>query len=291
MPRERGFTLIELTIAVAIVAMITAAGVGLTLASRSLAVTTAANEFDQLLDSARTIAHEVGGGRLTFAAEGDGTVATFAAVSADGTLVPTTLPALHSQARFAEQEVLGDPAFALVLHADGRLGGIPNAGSAEVGCPAAAATTSASRPAAARRTVTCRAGPPWRAGRSPTRAGRQRPRRRLPRPTAATRARLGRSPRRPLSPHAGMPSRHDALRQHLRAGRNDDPDARTHPCSDPDTSGNRNPDGDSHPGRNTNSNRDPSRGMRLSAKRDVLSSHPGADPRNVRQRCLAGIHL
>ncbi len=56
--REGGFTLVEIVIAVAIVAATVAAGVGISLGSRSLAVSTAAGEFDQFLDSARTIARE-----------------------------------------------------------------------------------------------------------------------------------------------------------------------------------------------------------------------------------------
>ncbi|MEA2666232.1 MAG: hypothetical protein QOI11_3176, partial [Candidatus Eremiobacteraeota bacterium] len=139
MRRDRGFSLIELTVAVGLIALFAATGAGLTLANRSLAVAAAASELDQLLDSAKTMARELGGGRLTFTADGDGTVATFAVTDPDGTLVPTTLPALHTHAHIAEQDALGDPAFALVLHADGRLGGIPNARSAsatEVGCPA-----------------------------------------------------------------------------------------------------------------------------------------------------------
>ncbi len=139
MPREHGYSLIELMIAVGIIAMVTATGVGLTLASRSLAVASAATEFDQLLDSARTIARGVGGGNLVFAPDGDGTTVSLSAPGIDGTLLPTTLPALHTAAHIAEQEVLGDPAFTLVLHADGRVGGIPNAASAEVGCPASGA--------------------------------------------------------------------------------------------------------------------------------------------------------
>jgi prepilin-type N-terminal cleavage/methylation domain-containing protein len=135
---DRGFSLIELTIAVGLIALLAATGAGLTLANRSLAVTAAGSEFDQLLDSAWTTARELGGGRLTFAPDGstDGTILTFATTNPDGTLAATSLPALHTHAHIAEAGTLGDPQFALVLHADGRLGGIPNTGSAEVGCPA-----------------------------------------------------------------------------------------------------------------------------------------------------------
>lgn len=139
MRRDRGYSLIELTVAVGLIALFAATGAGLTLANRSLAVAAAASEFDQLLDSARTMARQLGGGRISFTADGDGTIGTFSTTDADGTLAPTTLPALHTRAHIAEQDSLGDPAFALVLHADGRLGGIPNAGATtatELGCPA-----------------------------------------------------------------------------------------------------------------------------------------------------------
>lgn len=138
MRRDPGFSLVELTVAVGLIALFAATGAGLSMANRSLVVASAASELDQLLDSAKTMARELGGGRLVFTADGDGTIATFAALNPDGTLAPTALPALRTHAHIAEQDSLGDPAFALVLHADGRLGGIPNASSSatEVGCPA-----------------------------------------------------------------------------------------------------------------------------------------------------------
>ena len=58
---DSGFTLIEIVIAVAIVATVVAAGVAVSLGARSFAVSTAAAEFDHLLDSARTIARETQG--------------------------------------------------------------------------------------------------------------------------------------------------------------------------------------------------------------------------------------
>ena len=88
---ERGFTLIEMVIVVAIVATTVAAGVGLSLASRSFAVSAAATEFDHLLDSARTIAREVQGVTLTFVpdAYGDGTEVRVLAGGPGGTLTPS----------------------------------------------------------------------------------------------------------------------------------------------------------------------------------------------------------
>ncbi len=144
---RRGFTLIELTIAVAIVAMTVAAGVGLSLSSRSLAVTTAATEFDQLLDGARTIARETGGATIVFSPDafGDGTQAQVMTSGTGGTLVATTMPVVRTRAAIAEAQVLGALPFAFVVHASGLLGGKPgfragdSTGTPEVGCPASGA--------------------------------------------------------------------------------------------------------------------------------------------------------
>jgi prepilin-type N-terminal cleavage/methylation domain-containing protein len=144
---ERGFTLIEIVIAVAIVAATVAAGVGVSLASRSFAVAAAATEFDQLLDSARTIAREVQGATLAFVpdAYGDGTEVRLLAGSGSAGLTPTTLPALHTRATIEELEALRTPPFAFVVHVSGALGGRPGfhvgdaTTGAEVGCPASGA--------------------------------------------------------------------------------------------------------------------------------------------------------
>ena len=144
---ERGFTLIEIVIAVGIVATTVAAGVGLTLASRSFAVAAAATEFDHLLDSARTIAREVQGATLAFVpdAYGDGTEVRVLAGGASSTLTPTTLPPLHTRAVIEELESLHQAPFAFVVHVNGALGGRPGfrvsdkSASAEVGCPASGA--------------------------------------------------------------------------------------------------------------------------------------------------------
>ena len=145
--RERGFTLIEIVIAVAVVATTVAAGVGLSLASRSFAVSAAASEFDHLLDSARTIAREVQGATLAFVpdAYGDGTEVRVLAGAGSGALTPTTLPPLHTRATIEELESLRTPPFAFVVHVNGALGGRPGfrvgatTVAAEVGCPASGA--------------------------------------------------------------------------------------------------------------------------------------------------------
>lgn len=145
-PRDRGFTLIELVIAVAVIAMTAAAGIGISLASRSFAVSSAATEFDQFLDSARTMARDLQGATLAFApdAYGDGTEVRLLTSGPSGTLVPTTLPILHARVIIEETESLGQPPYAFVVHANGALGGRPgfqvgDNTSTEVGCPASGA--------------------------------------------------------------------------------------------------------------------------------------------------------
>jgi prepilin-type N-terminal cleavage/methylation domain-containing protein len=141
---ERGFTLIEIAVAVAIVATTVAAGVGISLASRSFAVSTAAAEFDHMLDGARTVARETQGATLVFSpdAYGDGTEVRILTSGPNDTLVATTFPVMHTHAVIEEQQSLGKAPFAFVVHASGALGGRPGyrlgdtTASAEVGCPA-----------------------------------------------------------------------------------------------------------------------------------------------------------
>jgi prepilin-type N-terminal cleavage/methylation domain-containing protein len=141
-PTDRGFTLIELVIAVGVIAVTAAAGIGISLATRSLAVTSAATEFDQFLDSARTMARDLDGTTLAFESDayGDGTQVRLLARDANGALIPTTLPPLHARAIIEETLSLGKPPFAFVVHVNGALGGRPgfhvgDDSSAEVGCP------------------------------------------------------------------------------------------------------------------------------------------------------------
>ncbi|HEY0382113.1 MAG TPA: prepilin-type N-terminal cleavage/methylation domain-containing protein [Candidatus Elarobacter sp.] len=144
--RDDGFTLIEIVIAVAIVATTVAAGFGISLASRSLAVSTAATEFDQFLDSARTMARDLDGATLAFVPDafGDGTEVRLHAGGPNGPPTPTTLPTLHTRATIEETESLGKAPFAFIVHANGSLSGRPRyrVGDTEkidVGCPASGA--------------------------------------------------------------------------------------------------------------------------------------------------------
>ncbi len=162
---DHGFSLIEIVITVAIVAMAVAAGVAVSLGARSFAVSTAAAEFDHLLDSARTIARETQGATLVFApdAYGDGTEVRVLTAGPNGTLVATTMPIVHTRAAI-EEASLGTTPFAFVVHASGSLGGRPgyrlgdSTASGEVGCPAAGTFHFVIRAAgaAAERLIPCR---------------------------------------------------------------------------------------------------------------------------------------
>jgi len=142
----RGFTLIEVLIAVAVVAMVTAGAVGATMGARSLAVSTTAAHFDALLDAARTTAREFDGG-VTIAFEpdayGDGfTARLYGRRPSVGPLLVTDVPILDGRVTLTETELLGAPAFALALHANGKVGGIrgdvlSGSAGAENACPAA----------------------------------------------------------------------------------------------------------------------------------------------------------
>jgi prepilin-type N-terminal cleavage/methylation domain-containing protein len=162
---DRGFTLIEIVIAVAIIATVAAAGVAVSLGARSFAVSTASAEFDHLLDSARTIARETQGATLVFAADayGDGTEIRVLTAGPNDSLVATTMPVVHTRAAI-EEAALGKTPFAFVVHASGALGGRPgyklgdSTASGEVGCPAAGAFHFVIRAAGARadRVIPCR---------------------------------------------------------------------------------------------------------------------------------------
>ena len=140
--REDGFTLVEIVIAVAIVAATVAAGVGISLGSRSLAVSTAAGELDQFLDSARTIARGLNGAVLAFTPDvyGDGTEVRLFSGGPNDEPTATTLPALHARATIEEAESLGKAPFAFVVHANGSVSGRPgyrigDTTKNDVGCP------------------------------------------------------------------------------------------------------------------------------------------------------------
>ncbi len=99
------------------------------MASRALAVSTAAAQFDALLDAARTTAREIDhGATIAFApdAYGDGFVARLyrnrPAVAPPET---ATIPAVEARVSVAETATLGAPSFALAVHSNGAIAGLP----------------------------------------------------------------------------------------------------------------------------------------------------------------------
>jgi prepilin-type N-terminal cleavage/methylation domain-containing protein len=172
---ERGFSLLELIVAVGVVSLIALGGAALTLSSRSLAVSSSALRFDALLDAARTSARAFEHG-VTIAfvpdAYGDGFRAQLYA-NRPGTapLLPSTIPAFEARVALRETETLGVPAFALTVHADGNVAGIRgdvfSPAAAETACPPSGAyhVVFSYGAATAERYVSCRiatavTGPP-----------------------------------------------------------------------------------------------------------------------------------
>ncbi|MDB5092567.1 MAG: hypothetical protein JWO85_668, partial [Candidatus Eremiobacteraeota bacterium] len=145
---DRGFTLIEVLIAVGLVALVAVGAVGATLSSRSMAVTTAAAGFDSLLDAARTTAREFPNGAtiaFTRDAYGDGfTARLYHNRPGTAPLEASTIPAVEARVTLTETETLGIPAFAIAIHASGAVAGIigpvtSGSAGAETPCPASGA--------------------------------------------------------------------------------------------------------------------------------------------------------
>jgi prepilin-type N-terminal cleavage/methylation domain-containing protein len=141
---DRGFTLIEVLIAVGLVALVAAGAVGATMSSRSMAVTTAAAGFDSLLDAARTTAREFPDGAtiaFTTDAYGDGFIARLYQ-NRPGTdpLIASTIPAVEARVGITETQTLGKPPFAIALHVEGAIAGVPGnvltGAATETPCPA-----------------------------------------------------------------------------------------------------------------------------------------------------------
>jgi prepilin-type N-terminal cleavage/methylation domain-containing protein len=146
---ERGFTLVEVVIGVAIIATTAAAGIAISLAARPAVVSAAAARFDALLDAARTEARAFDSG-VTIAftpLQPDPAIDGFRARlyrnrPAVGALVAMNLPNIEASVALRESETLGAPAFALTIHHDGRITGIlgytpaAQSSSPETGCPA-----------------------------------------------------------------------------------------------------------------------------------------------------------
>jgi prepilin-type N-terminal cleavage/methylation domain-containing protein len=147
--RERGFTLVEVVIGVAIIATTAAAGIAISLASRPAAVSAAAARFDALLDAARTEARAFDSGvTIAFTAPNanpaiDGFQARlYRNRPSTGTLVALNFAEIDAAVSLREREILGTPGFALTIHHDGRVSGVTGytpvgqSSLPEVTCPA-----------------------------------------------------------------------------------------------------------------------------------------------------------
>ena len=147
MRSERGFSLIEVLLAAGIIALVALGGAGLTLGSRSPAISTAANGFDALLDAARATARAYDHGiTLAFVPDafGDGFRAQlYENRPGTAALVVSSMPALEARVAVRETETLGAPPFALTIHANGNVAGIAGTVLGQAGpetpCPAGGA--------------------------------------------------------------------------------------------------------------------------------------------------------
>jgi prepilin-type N-terminal cleavage/methylation domain-containing protein len=150
--RERGFTLIEVVIGVAIIAMTVAAGITLSLASQPAAVSMTAARFDALLDAARTEARAYDTGvTIAFTATDVASVASgfrarlYRGRPVVGPLTALNFPGIDATVGVNESTSLRTPAFALTVHGDGYVSGIVgyipsgSSSSPETACPASGA--------------------------------------------------------------------------------------------------------------------------------------------------------
>jgi prepilin-type N-terminal cleavage/methylation domain-containing protein len=141
---DRGFTLIEVLIAVGLVVLVAAGAVGATLSSRSMAVTSAAGGFDSLLDAARTIARQFPNGAtiaFTTDAYGDGIVARLYQNRPNtDPLIASTIPAVEARVGLSETETSTKPPFAITIDVGGAISLIPgnvlNSSASPTPCPA-----------------------------------------------------------------------------------------------------------------------------------------------------------
>jgi type II secretory pathway pseudopilin PulG len=143
---ERGFTLMEVLIAVGMIVLLTVAGFGLSLSMKPLELSAATMQFDATLESARSIAAAFSDGATVFVSTAPGSTNFRAQVYGNRPggslpLAASTVPVLDSKATITETSVLHDPAFAVIIHGNGNIGARANfaVGDAPVGpelnCP------------------------------------------------------------------------------------------------------------------------------------------------------------
>ena len=150
--REAGFSLIEIVVAVGIIAILTASGIAFAASQKPYELAAATTQFDAMLDAARTLASSFEGATI-YVTSDNGPGANFHAAvysswpGARQPQRPSTIPAIDSKSAIAETTTLQAPAFAIIIHGNGVIGtrrnfrfGETPSGS-ELACPPSASFT------------------------------------------------------------------------------------------------------------------------------------------------------
>jgi len=145
---ERGYTLMEVMIAVGMIALLAVAGLGFTLSMKPLELSAATTQFDSVVASARSVATAFGDGATIFVTTTPGSIPNFRAQvyghRPGGTLpvIPSAVPPLDAKTAITETAEVHDPSFAIIIHGNGDIGARSNfnagdtAVGPELGCPA-----------------------------------------------------------------------------------------------------------------------------------------------------------
>ncbi|GAC1391128.1 MAG: hypothetical protein NVSMB31_08380 [Vulcanimicrobiaceae bacterium] len=123
---QRGFTVIEMAVAVAIVAVLLIAGVAFALAMRPMAMRSAATEFEAQFEAARSLAAASNGATIVVQPNTDAKKPGFKSVVYAGRPMPgailtvSGIPPVSSEADIREQSS-GGPAFAIFISGAGHV--------------------------------------------------------------------------------------------------------------------------------------------------------------------------
>jgi len=145
---QRGFSLVEITVAVAIIAVVAASSVAFALASRPTALWAATTQFDSMVSAARSIGAAYGDGATIFVSSSPGPsnfradlYAHRPSATASATPMPSQVQPIIAQVAISESQVLGAPPFAVIIHGNGDIGVRKNysrgdpVSDAELPCP------------------------------------------------------------------------------------------------------------------------------------------------------------
>ena len=126
---QRGFSLVEITVAVAIIAVVAASSVAFALASRPTALWAATTQFDSMLSAARSIGAAYGDGATIFVSASPGPsnfradlYAHRPSATASATPMPSQVQPIIAQVAINESQLLGPPPFAVIIHGNGDIG-------------------------------------------------------------------------------------------------------------------------------------------------------------------------